>query len=152
MDWRGWGGVVVGGETGVIKVVHLPQYWQEVLRMLFRYWPQPEAAITKLMLSYQTQFYSSLLAFSAQCEIYNDPPQNPPQITAVLEQWTNPETIIANEVRVKTPAEAGRADKHGLTEETRRLARDKIQLLLGPISLIFLLFFWAVRWLWHLEA
>lgn len=98
------------------------------------------------MLSYQTQFYSSLLAFSAQCEIYNDPPQNPPQITPVLEQWTNPETIIVNEVSVKTPAEAGRADKHGLTEETSRLARDKIQLLLGPISLIFPgFFFWAVR-------
>lgn len=61
----------------------------------------------KLMLSYQTQFYSCLLAFIAQCEIYNDPPQNPPQITAVLEQWTNPETIIVNEVRVKTLAEAG---------------------------------------------
>lgn len=72
----------------------------------------------KLMLSYQTHFYSSLLAFNAQCEIYNDPPQNPPQIMAVLERWTNPETIIVNEVRVKTLAEAGRADKHRLTEET----------------------------------
>lgn len=125
------------GALGWLRLCVCRSIDRKRLRMLFRYWPQPEAAIMKLMLSYQKQFYSRLLAFSAQCKIYNDPPQNPPQIMALLEQWTNPETIIGNEVRVKTPAEAGRADKHGLTEETRRLVRDKIQLLLGPISLIF---------------
>lgn len=72
----------------------------------------------KLTLSYQKQFYSSLLVFSDQCEIYNDLAQSPPQIRWVLEQLTNPETIIVNEVRVKTPAEAGLVDKH--TDSQRR--------------------------------
>lgn len=79
----------------------------------------------KLMLSYQMQFYSSLLVFSAQCETYNDLAQSPPQIRWVLEQLTNPETIIVNEVRVKTPAAAGLVDKHTLTHRGDALAAER---------------------------
>lgn len=79
----------------------------------------------KLTLSYQTQFYSSLLVFSAQCGKYNDLPQNPPQFTVVLEHLTNPGTIIVNEVIVKTPAEAGRLDKHIPTRRGDTLAGER---------------------------